>query len=133
MEPRWILRFTNFAAALARLEEALAEKQVTMLEKDGTIKRFEFTFELAWKLLKDILEEAGYDVTSPKDVIKKAAEVGLIQNADSWLSIIDSRNITAHEYDESKSNVVYDLVAGKFVHLLRDLKLAATKKREKEH
>jgi nucleotidyltransferase substrate binding protein (TIGR01987 family) len=58
---RWKQRFENYQKALFLLSDALKEgaDKLSLLEKEGTLQRFEFTFELAWKVMKDYLEEGG--------------------------------------------------------------------------
>lgn len=71
------------------------------LEKAGLIQFFEITFELAWKVLKDYLEEQGYIVKSPREAIKLAFQIGLIDDGHIWLNALTNRNLTTHTYDEA--------------------------------
>ena len=82
---RWRQRLGDFENALSRLNEALTMKSFDELEKDGVIQRFEFTFELAWKTLKDYLEDQGFiDVSSPKKVLRKAFQENLKETTLKW-------------------------------------------------
>ena len=69
-DTRWKQRFSNFSRALSLLREAMEEDVFSLkqLEKEGIIQRFEYTFELAWKVLKDKMEFDGIvlDQISPK-------------------------------------------------------------------
>ena len=71
--------------ATNRLEEAL-EVETTDIAIDGVLHRFEFTFELAWKTMKDYLEYQGIveKIGSPREVIKEAFSAGLIDNGEIW-------------------------------------------------
>lgn len=70
---RWQQRFHNFTKALNYLEQALQIPDPDIVQKAGTIHFFEMSFELAWNLLKDYLEEQGFmDVKSPRSALKKA-------------------------------------------------------------
>ena len=73
---RWKQRFTNFDRGVALLDEALKKDvaALSMLEKEGVIQRFEYTFELAWKTLKDFLEGSGLVISpvTPRQVLKDA-------------------------------------------------------------
>lgn len=70
-KPRWKERFETYCKALQQSNSALQQKNFSLLKKDGVIKRFEFTCELAGKTLQDILYARGYsDVKGPKPVIK---------------------------------------------------------------
>ncbi len=69
--------------------------------RDGLIRRFEFTCELAWKALKVKLMDLGYsEINGPKPILKEAFANGLIENQDKWIIIINDRNLTSHIYDE---------------------------------
>ncbi len=70
-------------------------------EKAGAIQAFEFSYELAWKTMKRILQKKGIDARSPRDCFREAASVGMISDPKMWFSFIEKRNITVHTYDES--------------------------------
>ena len=59
MDIRWQQRFNNFKKAFIQLKEAVEIEHYSSLEKEGLIQRFEYTYELAWKTLKDFLEYRG--------------------------------------------------------------------------
>ncbi|SFQ33121.1 nucleotidyltransferase substrate binding protein [Salibacterium halotolerans] len=100
---RWRQRFENFNKAYRTLMEAVEQYPVlSTLEKEGMIQRFEYTFELAWKTLKDYLESQGIDVTFPREVLKTAYQHDLIDNGEIWLEMLESRNILAHTYNEER-------------------------------
>lgn len=78
-------------------------------------KAFEVATEYAWKELKRRLEEKGVaDTYAPKDVIRKAAQVGILDNAENWLNYIDARNDSVHDY-YSMTELEYVELAGKFI------------------
>jgi nucleotidyltransferase substrate binding protein (TIGR01987 family) len=104
MDIRWKERFENYERALRLLRDALDSiDRLSTLEKEGTIQRFEFTVELAWKTLKDYLESSGILVSSytPKEVIKQAYAAKIIREGQVWIDILDCRNRLAHIYDEA--------------------------------
>ncbi|WP_390890359.1 nucleotidyltransferase substrate binding protein [Geoalkalibacter halelectricus] len=71
---RWQQRFANYEKAYLRLEEAINQENLNELERNGLIQRFEFTLDLAWKVLKDFLQEKGFVFKpSPKDTLRMAA------------------------------------------------------------
>src|ERR1700742_2908305 len=84
----WVQRFSNFKKALAKLEEVATRKDVgdlSDLEKEGMIQRFEYTFELAWKTLQDLLEYKGYrDIAGPNPVLAQALKDGYINDEKLW-------------------------------------------------
>ena len=121
---RWPQRLHNFNKAMLHLEEALKIEHPDLLQKAGIIQFFEMSFELAWKLLKDFLEEQGFqDVKSPRTAIKKAFEVGLIQNGHDWMDLLVDRNLTAHTYDEEKATEMEALIEQKYFPIMKALRI----------
>jgi len=101
-------RLINYNNALLRLKEALDADESNPFIYDAAIQRFEFTFELAWKLLKAFLEYEGIAVVnSPRRAFKESFGADLIHNGDVWIEMIDDRNLTAHTYDEPKAIEIY--------------------------
>jgi nucleotidyltransferase substrate binding protein (TIGR01987 family) len=93
------------------------------LEKDGVIKRFEFTFELAWKTLQDKLYDEGYLTTKgPKPVIKQAFNNGMITDGQAWMDMLTDRNNSTHLYDESTAVSIFDRIQITYFTLLQELK-----------
>jgi nucleotidyltransferase substrate binding protein (TIGR01987 family) len=111
---RWIQRFSHFKKALAQLKEAtaLAQKRpLSRLEEQGLIQAFEFTHELAWNVLKDFLEERGVQhLYGSRDTTREAFKAGLIENGEAWMSMIQSRNLTSHTYDEAVAAAIASAV-----------------------
>lgn len=107
---RWKQRFENYEKALLLLREALADvDNLSKLEKEGTVQRFEFTVELAWKTLNDYLVFDGVvlEQNTPKQVVKQAFAAKIISDGQLWVDMLDCRNRLAHTYDE----VVFDQAA----------------------
>lgn len=103
-EIRWIQRANSFERALGRLRAAvkLAEqRELSDLEAQGLIQGFEYTHELAWKTLKDFLEAQGtVNLYGSRDTTRAAFRNGLIENGETWMDMVDKRNLTSHTYDE---------------------------------
>ncbi len=95
------LAFSKMEKALMALESA-AQKPMSddKIIVDATIRRFEFTIELFWKLLKVILEIKGVEAQYPKDVLREAFKGHLIDDESQWLSMLKDQNLTSHTYDE---------------------------------
>ena len=97
---RWKQRFSNYQKAYAKLAEVVKNntlEQLTDLEKEGLIQRFEYTYELAWKVMKDYLEYQGITgITGSRDAIREAFQKELITNGENWMNMIKSRNQTTH-------------------------------------
>ncbi|NMC87957.1 MAG: nucleotidyltransferase [Candidatus Moranbacteria bacterium] len=102
---RWIQRFKHFEQAYAQLEKAVElskKRPLSELEEQGIIQAFEFTHELAWNVLKDFLEEQGVrGLYGSKDSSREAFKRGLIENGDTWMGMIQSRNLTSHTYNRN--------------------------------
>ena len=82
---RWKQRFENFSKAFKQLDEAIkVYPNLSDLEKEGLVQRFEYTFELAWKTLKDYLESKGVIVSFPRDVIKEAFAAQVVEDGSSF-------------------------------------------------
>ncbi len=102
---RWKQRFQNFEKAFTQLTEAVERfSELTDLEKKGMVQRFEFTFELSWKTLKDFLESQNVEANFPRDVIKEAFHYEIIENGEVWLEMQEMRNLMSHTYDEEIFN-----------------------------
>ena len=102
-------KLANFSKALLRLKEGLLESGYA-LSLDGTLQRFEFTFETSWKAMKKFLLVEGFDCASPRDCLKKAFQSGYIKNEKIWLDMIKDRNLSSHIYDEKDAKAIYDRV-----------------------
>ena len=98
---RWKQRFNHFKKAFVLLEQTLAIAAPSDAERAGLIQFFEMTFELAWKVLKDYLEEEGFRVVSPRETIKQAFQAGLIGDGRIWMEALQDRNLTVHTYEET--------------------------------
>ncbi len=87
---------------------------------DAIIHRFEFSFELAWKLMKVVLDYEGIEVSSPRSSIREGWKAGLIVDAETWLDMQEKRNLSTHTYDEFTALEVYRQIKEKYVALLVD-------------
>lgn len=107
---RWKQRFENYKKALSNLETGLeiaSEKELNILEKQGLLKSFEFTFELSWKVMKDYLSEQGIQgIIGSRGAFRNAYENGLISEGQTWLDMIEDRNVISHDYDEEAAETV---------------------------
>lgn len=101
---RWKQRFENFDKSYKLLNKYAKQPITTELERAGIIQFFEMTFELACKVLKDYLEAQEYLVKSPRETVKQAFQIGLIDNGHVWMDALSNRNLTTHTYDEELAN-----------------------------
>lgn len=119
---RWQQRFKNFSKSLQYLEQGLQIPNPDIVQKAGIIQFFEMSFELAWNLVKDYLEDQGFaDVKSPRGALKKAFEMNILENGHAWMDLLQDRNLTAHTYDEQKASDMEQLIQNKYYPLLKEL------------
>ncbi len=118
-------RFQNYEKAFALLSDALKDgaDKLSLLEKEGALQRFEFTFELAWKVMKDYLEESGVVINpvTPKNVIKQAFVAKIIENGQVWIDMLMSRNLMSHTHDFIKFEAIAKDVETKYLSELKKL------------
>ena len=99
-------RRDSFNHAIVRFNEALMAPE-TDLSRDASIQRFEFCFELAWKVIQERARTEGLDCQSPMGCLKLAYKNGWIGDEAGWLAMLEDRNRTAHTYDEALAKDVY--------------------------
>lgn len=121
---RWKQRFVNFNKAFSQFEKFLEKEELNELENQGLIKAFEYTFELAWKTLQDLLKEKGYkEIHGPKPTIQQSFQDGYIKNGKDWMKMLEGRNLTSHSYNEDTANEILDEIRETYFDLLLDLKI----------
>ena len=123
---RWIQRYANFHKACARLIEVTESDRLmgdlSELEIEGLVQRFEYTFELARKVLQDLLIYKGYEfMLGPNGTMKMAFEDGLITDHDGWRRMAKSRNSLSHVYDEEEVLPIVRLIYSDYAPLLKQL------------
>lgn len=103
VDVRWKQRMQNFDRAYSLLSEALVRgpSELNPLEKEGTVQRFEYCFELAWKTVKDYLESTGVVLRTitPRQVLKEAVAANILTDGPVWVDMLDHRNLLSHTYD----------------------------------
>jgi len=112
---RWRQRFDNFQNALEELTEAVdlyRERPLSKLEKQGLVKAFEFTHELAWNVMTDYFEYQGkISIMGSRDATREAFNRGMITDGENWMEMIKSRNKSSHTYNqETADELVEDTV-----------------------
>ncbi len=123
---RWIQRYANFHKACSRLLEVTEADRfiddLSELEVEGLVQRFEYTFELSWKVLQDLLIYKGYEfMLGPNGTLKMAFEDGLISDHDGWRRMAKSRNTLSHIYDEAEVMPIVKLIYTDYAPLLKKL------------
>lgn len=97
---------SQFEAAMSQLQKSLAQPKDEFV-RDSAIQRFEFTFELFWKMLKVYAAFQGFEVRSPRESVQKALALGIIEDEDLFLAMLESRNLAAHTYHEAMAEDIY--------------------------
>lgn len=120
---RWIQRFNNYKKAFAQLERIVKMSELNDIEQQGLIKAFEYTYELSWKVLQDLLKERGYTgAPGPRPVIEQSFQDGYISQGVKWLEMLKDRNLTTHTYDEETAKDVVKEIRVTFYPLFLELK-----------
>ncbi len=120
---RWQQRFSNYKNAFERLDGYANTQDLNELERQGLIKSFEYTYELAWKTLQDLLKHKGYEsIVGPKPVIEKCFELGYLTKGKDWVRMHKSRNLTSHIYNEDIALEIISDIKASFVGLFSELK-----------
>jgi nucleotidyltransferase substrate binding protein (TIGR01987 family) len=120
-DTRWKQRFANYKLALGNLTEGIEISKPSDLEKSGIIQIFEYTFELAWKTMKDYLKEADIEVTFPREVLKTAFSYEIIEDGDTWIDMLEKRNLMSHTYDKKNAELAYSLIKHEYFERLKTL------------
>ena len=96
----------NYKKALDKLQRIIDEPEVNDYRLDALIQRFEFTYELAWKLIKAWLEYKGIEARTPRDCFREAFAADLIQEGEGWMDMLVDRNLTSHTYEEKDARKI---------------------------
>lgn len=113
-------QYGDLKKALKRLKEAAHLPAGNSINQDATIQRFEFTFELSWKLMQTIVNENMKEVYGPKNIIREAAKLHLISHPSDWFEFLENRNLTVHTYRQEVAKKVY-ASAKKFIPHVEEL------------
>ncbi|RAU19208.1 nucleotidyltransferase [Nitrincola tibetensis] len=126
-EIRWMQRFDNFKRAHLQFKNALQlmrERSLSDLEKQGLIQAFEFTYELAWNLLRDyIVWQGDANLAGSRDTFREAFKRDLIKDGHAWMAMLQDRNRTVHTYNESTANEIISQIELIYAGLFSELEL----------
>ena len=118
---RWRQRLANFSKAYQRLADAVQlaqERPLSDLETQGLIQAFEFTHELAWKVMKDYFQYQGtVGITGSRDATREAFSTGIIEDGEGWMDMIASRNRTVHTYNEQVAKEIASRITDRYAAL----------------
>ncbi|EQB89322.1 nucleotidyltransferase substrate binding protein (TIGR01987 family) [Clostridium punense] len=118
---RWKQRLSNFKKATTQLTEFIEKDSLNKFEVQGLIQCFEYTFELAWKTMKDYLEFEGYEVKSPRATIQTAFQIELLTDGHIWIDALEKRNLMAHTYDEEVAKQAEQLIKISYYPVIKEL------------
>ena len=139
LDLRWLQRYANFCRALHKLTEAVErfaqninheglpsvsrDTFIDDIAKEGLIQRFEYTHELAWKVVKDFFEASGNtEIYGSRDATREAFAAGLIQDGEVWMDMIKSRNKTSHTYNEATADEIFVSIVRTYHHAFLQFK-----------
>jgi nucleotidyltransferase substrate binding protein (TIGR01987 family) len=116
---RWKQRFEYFEKAYSLLKKSADSgfSSLSELERMGCTQAFEITFELSWKVMKDYLIYTGVPLTefTPRQIIREAFSAGIISNGETWLIMLNNRNLTTHTYDEAHIKSGLDVIEKEYL------------------
>lgn len=121
------IKYNTFVNALDRLNEAIeiGKTEINSILCDATIQRFEFVIELAWKLMKEYLENENLvGFNTPRMVVKEIYKIGLINNGEIWLDMLNDRNLTSQTYDEETAKQIYLNIVKEYIPELELFKIS---------
>ena len=119
---RWHQRFSNLEKAYKEFASANSLLNYSKLERSGLIQTFEFTFELAWKTLQDLLLSRGYQgLNGPRPVIEQCFQDGIIEDGENWLKMLLSRNLSTHSYNEKTAEELLQIIKNIYYPLITQL------------
>ena len=125
-DARWKQRLSNLNRALFLLRDALKDgtEKLSLLEKEGTVQRFEYSLELAWKATKDYLEAKGSIIApvTPKQVLKDAVDARILDDGQVWIDMLNHRNLLSHTYDSSTFDDAVQAIAERYLPAMEKLR-----------
>ena len=120
---RWQQRFSNYRRALEQLEDFFEPPALNEREQQGLIKAFEYTFELAWNTLRDLLRSQGNgDLLGSRDTLREAFRLGLIADGEAWMLMIQDRNLTSHTYNRATAVEIGAHIRGAYLSCFQALR-----------
>jgi nucleotidyltransferase substrate binding protein (TIGR01987 family) len=124
-ELRWKQRFENLQKAKATLKLALDRLQETpddKLMQLALIQSFEFTYELSWKTMKDYLKHEGVlEAVTPRQVIKQAFHYKIIPDGQTWIDMLENRNLLSHVYSEEFAQKAVAKIISQYANIINEL------------
>jgi len=127
---RWQQRFSNYQKALAQLETFAQPPSLNEREQQGLIKAFEYTYELAWNTLRDLLRSQGNAaLLGSRDTLREAFRLGLIEAGDTWMLMIQDRNLTSHTYNRATADAIGQQILSRYLPCFQQLRARLEQRR----
>ena len=130
MENKFINRYHTFCKSLDNLKKSQNADPQADFVLEGTVLNFCLTFDIAWKVLKDILikkmEILDFAIGSPRETLQQAFTNGLIDD-EQWLQILKTRNQLAHDYDGTLAAEKFQDIIQIYYPLFEQMKQRAAK------
>jgi len=123
LDIRWQQRFANYCRALEELETFFQPPALNQREQQGLIKAFEYTYELAWNTMRDLLRSQGnLSLLGSRDTLREAFRLGLISNGEAWMLMIQDRNLTTHTYNRSTADAICQSITITYLACFQELR-----------
>ena len=126
MENKFINRYLTFCKSLKNLEKSRYADPSADFVLEGTVLNFNLTFDIAWKVMKDILLQyyaiTGFVTGSPREVLKQSFQANLI-TGDEWIEMLKVRNQLAHDYDGGIVKEHCQTIIHEYIDKLYDFKI----------
>lgn len=133
---RWKQRFQHFDRAVVLLREPLERgvENLSALEREGMVQRFEFALELGWKTLKDYLEHSGTRISpiTPRAVVKAAFAAKVLEEGQVWIDMLDHRSLLSHTYDVAAFDTAVEAIRDRYHPAMESLHLWLLERRQTE-
>ena len=118
---RWKQRFANYKKAVGQLTEFIEKGELNKFEEQGLIQCFEYTYELAWNVMRDYLEYQGFvKMTGSRDAIRFAFNNNLIEDGENWIKMVDDRIKSVHTYNQETADNIEEKIYSIYFQLFID-------------
>ena len=119
-------KYENFCASLGNMKDIYNYKEpYDNVVITGLVGLYEITFEQSWKMMKEILQNHGYEegaTGSPKIILKTAYKAGMIKDEDMWLRALQARNNVTHSYNQKIALGIVDEAKNEFYKMFTELR-----------
>lgn len=114
-----IENFNNSFKLFSQAQAAFSNDKDSDINRLALIQAFEIVYELGWKVLKDYLSNKGIETFTPKDTIKAAFSANILPAAQIWIDMADDRNVSSHEYNSDKINILLEKISSTYFDELK--------------